>query len=94
MIFWWVGTSYGEASFNDAYRQGVGQLEGVSAPTSQQISEREKQKIAAQQVPVQQTPVTSAQADREIGVPQYPVQSNHLPHQNQTIDLVTVTEMT
>ena len=64
----------GEASFNDAYRQGVGQLEGVSAPTSQQISEREKQKIAAQQVPVQQTPVTSAQADREIGVPQYPVQ--------------------
>ena len=28
----------GEASFNDAYRQGVGQLEGVSAPTSQQIA--------------------------------------------------------
>ncbi|MBK7786842.1 MAG: hypothetical protein IPJ57_20385 [Gemmatimonadetes bacterium] len=30
----------GEASFNDAYRQGVGQLEGVYAPTSQQIAAR------------------------------------------------------
>ena len=27
-IFLVVGTSGGEASFNDAYRQGVGQLEG------------------------------------------------------------------
>ena len=33
----------GEASFNDAYRQGVGQLEGVSAPTSQQIAAASEQ---------------------------------------------------
>lgn len=32
----------GEASFNDAYRQGVGQLEGVSAPTSQQVAAKER----------------------------------------------------
>ena len=37
----------GEASFNDAYRQGVGQLEGVSAPTSQQVAAQNAQKQIA-----------------------------------------------
>lgn len=37
----------GEASFNDAYRQGVGQLEGVSAPTSQQVAAQTAQKQIA-----------------------------------------------